>query len=59
MTDRTNAWGEPLAEALDDDPWAVPEPEQLDHDHPTDPESNALTAETGDDLDGWETGDPV
>lgn len=56
----TNAWGEPLEPALDDDPWAVPESEQLDHDHPdTDPTSNALDDETGDDLDGWQPGAPV
>lgn len=55
----SNVWGEPVEE-LEDDPWFVPEDERLEEDLPdTDPTSNALDDETGDDLDGWEPGDPV
>lgn len=56
----TNAWGKSVEEAPEEDPWHVPENERLDEDNPdTDPTSNALDDETGDDLDGWEPGDPV
>lgn len=56
----TNAWGEPVEESPEEDPWHVPKKERLDEDNPnTDPTSNALDDETGNDLDGWEPGDPV
>lgn len=56
----TNAWGEPVEEHPEKDPWHVPEDKRLDEDFPdTDPTSNALDDVTGDDLDGWQPGDPV
>ncbi len=56
----TNAWGQVVEEHAEEDPWHVPPDERLDEDNPnTDPTSNALDDETGDDLDGWVPGDPV
>lgn len=56
----TNAWGDQVEELSEEDPWHVPEGERLEEDFPdSDPTSNALSDETGNDLDGWETGDPV
>lgn len=56
----TNAWGDPVEEQSDLDPWFVPEDQRLEEDFPTtDRSSNALSDETGNDLDGWEPGDPV
>lgn len=46
-----NVWGDPVADAFDDDPWTVPEEERRDVDDPTDPTVNAL--EGGNDLDDW------
>lgn len=56
----TNAWGEPVEESDEKDSWWVPKDERLEEDFPdTDPTSNAIDDETGDDLEGWEPGDPV
>lgn len=53
-----SAFGEPI-ERIDDptSPFYVPRDQQLDHD--SGPDSDALTPETGDDLDGWQPGDPI
>lgn len=55
----TNAWGDPVEEDSTQDSWHVPEAERETEDFPDQWDSNALDDETGDDLDGWEPGDPV
>lgn len=60
MTTTRNAWGEPVEEEGEDDDWFVAEDQRLNEDRPhTDPDSNAMDDETGNDLDGWNPGDPV
>lgn len=60
MTTTRNAWGELVEVEGEDDDWFVPEDQRLNEDRPyEDPDSNAMDDETGNDLDGWNPGDPV
>ena len=57
-----NAWNQIIEPVVDpDDPWTVPEDQRVDHDD--DPDADAIAPglgdEEGDDLDGWQVGDPV
>lgn len=52
-----NAFGEEIEETEDpDSPFYVPPEDRLDYDTE---DSNALDDKTGDDLEGWQPGDPA
>ncbi len=55
---KTNAWGEPVDPENPSDVYWVPEDQRKDTDTDDDL-ANALDDETGDDLDGWQPGDPI